>query len=86
MKPQQTSITAYHQEKKHNASKKAQILDFIKIFGSATDHDLIHASGWPRNVVSARRRELVIEGVVVEAGLVFDAETRKTVMSWRIKP
>ena len=87
-KIQQTSITAYHQEKQRNLSKKQQIYNIIKnqnLLG-ITDHQIMIWTGWPRNIVSARRRELVQENKIIQDGTVYDGETKKDVCLWRVKP
>lgn len=85
MKTRETSITAYTQEKTRNQTKKQRILTLIKEHPAITDHTLMNLTGWPRNVVSARRNELAAEGRIVEDSVVFDCETKKKVTAWRAR-
>ena len=83
MKIQKTSITAYHQEKNRNRTKKQVILWLINHYKSLTDHELMNMTGWPRNIVSSRRNELVKESKVVFDEVVYDLESNKKVISWK---
>jgi len=49
-------------------TKRRRIYDLIVICGGATDDELEDRTGWRHQTVSARRRELVLSGLVVDSG------------------
>lgn len=49
-----------------------------------TDRQLAKFLRWPINTVVPRRNELAAKGLIVEAGWIFDSETKRRVTLWQI--
>ena len=79
---QHTSISAYHEL--HNKEiDKELVYNAIKKFGKAYDRQIAKALGWEPSTVSARRNELIRDGLVESAGFAMSI-TRKVVKTWRV--
>lgn len=68
-----------------NAKQNVVFEAFLKANCRITDRDLSKFLGWSINTVTPRRGELVKMGYVEDAGLTFDYETNRRVMTWRLK-
>lgn len=67
---EETSREAAEEARKHAAKKRARVRAFIEQCGErgATDDEIETALGYPHQTASARRRELVLLGLVRDSG------------------
>lgn len=63
-----TSAAAAQSQEKTLGKKQAAVLEAIRVNHRLTDDDLEIITGWSHQTVSARRRELVLAGKVVDSG------------------
>lgn len=63
---QPTSLQAYNQIKPTLSYRQAQVLEYLKTYGSSTNSEIARALGRPINCITGRMREVVKKGLVVK--------------------
>jgi hypothetical protein len=87
MKPQQTSIAAFHERKEQIQSEVSLVLEALRnCDGDLTDSELSWITGLPKNYVWSRRSQLYNQNKIVFAGIRVCGQTGKKAQSWKCKP
>lgn len=83
---QDTQFDSYHKftEAELNG-KELAVYVILKNRTNATDREIAKALGWSINRETGRRNKLVEKGMVEESGKVWDEETKRTVIVWKVK-
>lgn len=65
-------------------TKRRVVLTLIEVTGTtgATDDELERLTGWRHQTVSARRRELVLQGLVKDSGKRRDTSSGRSAAVW----
>jgi hypothetical protein len=68
-------------------TRQKELYDFFKTHPKLkfTDRNLAHNLKKPINCIVARRNELVKQGKIEKAGILYDSQTKRHVNTWRLK-
>lgn len=83
-----TSIASYHKlDPAKVASDTDLILSFLRRWSPQrySNRDIAKATGLNVTVVWSRTSALAKKGVLIDAGVMYDAETRRDVHTWRLR-
>jgi hypothetical protein len=83
----ETSRSAAKRIVPHLARLENLVLEAIRAAGDAglCDHELEKCTGLQHQTASARRRELVIRGLIEDSGLRRDTPSGRSAKAWRVK-
>jgi len=82
-----TSRSAAKRIVPHLARLETLVLEAIREAGPAglCDHEVEHKTGLCHQTASARRRELVLKGLVVDSGIRRKTASGRDAKAWRVK-
>jgi len=84
---QGTQLESYHKFTEDELAAKEKIVyQLLKAKGPLTDRAMSKELNWTINRICGRRNKLVEKDMVQETGKVWDGETKRHVIIWRIKP
>ena len=83
---QDTQLESYHKFTEEELNmKELTVFVVLKARGPSTDRQLAKALDWSINRINGRRNKLVEKNMVEDAGKIWDAETERNVIVWRVK-
>lgn len=77
-----TSILAYKDTVSEREAQAQRLLTLYRLKGAMSDRQASYLTGWDRAHVSARRNDLLKQGLVCEMGKKKDVDTGKLVSVW----
>ena len=80
----QTKIESFRQLNPEEVGRAQRRILEVLGWSPMTDREIVRATGWTINRVTARRRELVIMGRVSKMGKTWDHDTSRHVTVWGV--